>query len=500
MKKKQLLIIFATVLLFKILLASYFMQLAQCAGEAFVTLKINEVRAFSIEGGDSFSYLGSIDNFIEEGSYYFWNGSKKVYAGRMPYYGSFYFVFRAFFEKGTALNLLILFQILVDAAALVIFALFCYEVLESKRAFWTGLVLYLLSFNMFLTSLFTAVESLGVSFIIFFLFFYHRYYKTRVAKWLLFASIFLALSTVLRPSLFVIYPLIGLSLLLEEKKISRIFFRKAFLLSIPLILLLSPWIIRNAIVFEKFIPAQENTYAGYDYKSSLLAVRRFVNAWGADEIWNFGRSKDFETYFAREEDRGLDFDKNTTLPATAYTDGYTKEEVENVRQKYIKMQNEYSPELDAEVTRELDRLTGIYRRERPFMYYVVSPILITKKSLLHTNSQFLQFFIYAGSACYQSWHIIFKIVQAIIYLSALFFGFIGLIYLTVRKKISPVYLFIPVALILFVSVYVNFTESRNFYYNYPLLILGLTAVINSFINLVKSKFMSSNNAQESLQS
>src|SRR3954462_4990397 len=90
-KRKRLVLLIIFTFLLKCALAAYFSHLGDCKDP---NRSIGYLAKIS---GDTFSYLGSIDNFLAEGELYFWNGERKVYAGRMPYYGAPYFVFRLFF-------------------------------------------------------------------------------------------------------------------------------------------------------------------------------------------------------------------------------------------------------------------------------------------------------------------------------------------------------------------------------------------------------------------
>ncbi|MCY7375348.1 MAG: hypothetical protein LH472_05175 [Pyrinomonadaceae bacterium] len=74
----------------------YFSQLMGCS------LPELKSGSLAINTGDTFSYLSGMDNLLEDGEYFFWNGERKVYAGRMPYYGAPYFIWRLFFSPAAA--------------------------------------------------------------------------------------------------------------------------------------------------------------------------------------------------------------------------------------------------------------------------------------------------------------------------------------------------------------------------------------------------------------
>src|SRR5688572_21139397 len=49
-----------------------------------------------IRGDDYYSYNGAMENYIQTGKYYFFNGRHNVFAGRLPHYSMLYLFFRQF--------------------------------------------------------------------------------------------------------------------------------------------------------------------------------------------------------------------------------------------------------------------------------------------------------------------------------------------------------------------------------------------------------------------
>src|SRR6478609_3399596 len=80
-------------------------------------------------GGDSFSYIGAMENYVTKGSYYFLNeNSDTVKAGRLPHYAIPYFLLRQAFSPSAALDLFVLFQIAIESVAAVCLALLAWSV------------------------------------------------------------------------------------------------------------------------------------------------------------------------------------------------------------------------------------------------------------------------------------------------------------------------------------------------------------------------------------
>lgn len=461
--KKQLLFLISVTFVAKFFLGLYFSHLATCQEP------IIKFGYLALAGGDTFSYLGAMDNLLEHREYYFWNGARNVYAGRMPYYGLPYFILRLFFNKAAAADIFVGFQIGLDALATVLFARLCFKFLPSKAVFWIGYAIYFCSFSLFLWNITLLTEGLSHSLFVGFLYFYHRFWIDR--KWFnaVLASMLLALMTVLKPYLILLYPVFLLGIILRGEKPFEwasisIYFRQTIILSLPLLILLAPWIIRNAIVLKDFIPAQENIYAGYAYSAADFSFSNFVGSWGGGVIyWD---TNDSGCYFVLNPPLGCDY----KTPPSALTNGYDINDIEQVRRNYLKLQANYSLELEKDVVAEFERLTIIYRHEKPFMYYVGSKFVILKKLFWHTNNH--QLMIHPSFKCYNPLQMSFKIVQFVIYIFAFTFGIFGILKLVYERKISFLFLAVPIVIALLFAE-LRSTEPRYVSHVYVILLFGI---------------------------
>lgn len=473
MNKKLILMVVLTFVL-KVLLAVYFSHLLFCQ------MPENKIGYIANGVGDTPSYMGSIDNLIDEGTYYFWNGTRRVYAGRMPHYGVPYFIFRLGFSKPVASDIYVLFQILFDSMATVFFALLCFNVMKSKVAFWIGFLFYFLNFNLFWLSSILFTESLSLSFFVLFLYAFNRYWSEEKFSNAIIAAVFLALVCTLKPYLVIVYLPFFLIIMFKNKRLSFfINLRQLALLSCPLLILLAPWIVRNVIVLGKFVPTQESMTAGYNYTQADFAFRRFAGAWGGDFIfWNPNSAG---CYFQFNPPSGCNF----TLPDYALSDGYTKNDVDDVKRDYLQLQENFSPELEQTVVSKFDRLTNIYKKERPFMYYIGSRAIMVKNLLWHTNSNNIP--VYSSSKCYKSFQILFKAISFLIYILSLTIGILGLIKLSIERKISLLFVGVPVLLFCFFAA-MRFVEYRYFNHAFPILALGAVSILCFTTRFLSKKF------------
>lgn len=481
--KKSFLLLIALTFLLKLLLAVYFSYLGDCAKPEL------SIGYLSKTTGDTFSYIGAIENLVNEGEFYFWNGERKVYAGRMPHYGAPYFLFRLFFDKPLAGDLLVLLQIFFDTLATVYFALLCFNVLKQRAAFWIGYVLFLLSFNFFENTLLLSTESLSYSFIVLFFYAFQRWWsgENKSAVWT--ANIFLSLILLLKPYFAPVYLLFLVIYFYRENLLSlsrcKTFLARSALLSLPLVLMLAPWFLRNLIVHNQPVVTQESTTAGYNYTKADFAFRRFTGAWGGDPTYWDASSP------ACHFKLNPPFPCTFTYPSHSLTEGYTLEEVEAVRADYLAYQKNPSSQLEEKIINEFDRLTAIYKSERPLMFYIGAGLLRTKTMLWHTNNYNLP--IHPSNPCFESYQLLIKVVQAIIYHLSLTLGLAGLIWLTIKKKVSLIFLFVPFSIMLFISYYARFAEARYFAHAYPVLLLGLAPVFFLIYSSVKELLKNSAN-------
>lgn len=429
----------------------------------------------AVDSGDTFSYLGAIDNLITYGEYFFWIGDQqKVYAGRMPYYGAPYFLLRQFLDQSVAYDIYVVLQIAIDALATVVFAKLCFDIFQRKRAFWIGFLVHFFSLSFILQSRILWTESLSLSFLVFFLYFAHCFWtqkKWNSAGW---ASVFLALLTVLKPYFVLIYPIFFLFVwfILKRNEKERLnfsralsFFYKTMLLGLPLMMLLAPWIIRNAVVLGRFIPSQQDFYAGYNYGKAHLAFTEFAGAWGAGSV--FWEPKEAGCYFLINSVTPC----NYSLPDYALADSYTREDVERVRQNFFELQKNYSIEFDDKVAAEFEELTKIYKQERPFMYQVGARFLFFWKLFFHSSEY--NFPLFKNSGYYWIFQYLFKAFQIVIHFSLLILGTFGLLELVYKRKVSFIFILIPLFVtILFLEL--RTTERRYVEHVYPFLLIGLT--------------------------
>jgi len=194
--------------------------------------------------GDAASYITPIDNFINEGEYYF-QSSK---AGRMPYLGLIYYPFRLLFSKEIALNIFVILQILLECIAIYFTALLCKNIFKSQTSFW--FYVFLACINLYVTdySYYILSESFSASFICLFVYNYYKYLTiSRTNKQLFYTGFFLTLTILLKPYFALLFLIIGIEFIYFYR--SKIFLKqnllKIIIVASPILVLNAPWTILN---------------------------------------------------------------------------------------------------------------------------------------------------------------------------------------------------------------------------------------------------------------
>jgi hypothetical protein len=466
---KQLLLAYCGVFFVKLLMLAHFSHISACVSPESMS------GLLAIQGGDTFSYLGAIDNYIDQGSYYFLNNlGDRVVAGRMPHYGALYYVIRLVASKGPASDLLVLFQVALDALAIVVLAVLAERMLARRAAFWSVIVLGTSSLLVTFEAVRLIPESLSVSFLVFLLWYVNAFVRKPSIRNALLGGVFYAAVVVLKPYLGLLGIPLGYMVLWPAISRPRSpgslprFFRNSLALGLPLCLFVAPWAIRNYSVVGGFVPLQINTTAGYAYSDTEFAYRRFVTAWGGSALyWD---TKGAGCYFQPRPEVPCQF----TLPKHALAPGYGADDVQQVRDLWIVAQNRPDSASEAKATARFDQLASMYRASRPVDYYLISPVRLFKTAVLHSGSWYWP--ARPGSPCYAAYQLLLRLAQSGLYYLVLLAGIVGLPLLAGRDPLRLFLLFIPVMLFVLFCVVIRMPESRYFNHGYPVLLLSVAGL------------------------
>ncbi len=415
------------------------------------------------KNGDAPFYVDPIDNYLEKGEYYYQSGNQKIETGRAPYYGLTYLMFRLFLPRETSYDMVVILQLLVESLAIMYLCALASLVFKHKVAYLLTYLLMIVSFNTTFWANALLTESLAISFLIFFTWYYYNYLLEKKKRSLFFSGLFLGFSVLLKPYLALLYIPVGILFFTEKPFSFSKIILNTVLVSGSLIVLSIPYTIRNLVKFKQFIPGSE-LYGGYNFSKANFACREFIRAWGGSIM--FWDKRSAACYFEPVADVPCEF----VFPEYVLCKGYSMQDIESVRNLYILYQKNPSLTLEDSVTAEFNRLTSLFIQYKPMRYYFITPLLLVKNFLFHSGSYYLS--VSKTSPCYAGYQTLLKLSQSFLYYLSFFAGFTGLIFIFLKDKRSYMLLFIPVYLILLFPIGFKATEFRYFAPSYPFLILG----------------------------
>ncbi len=465
-----------------------------CKGLFFIFLlskqEINSIPGFWGEtSGDTNDYITSINNFMATGSY------SPDY--RMPGYGLIYLPFALIFSKPMAYNFLILFQFTVAAFSVYPLALIAKYISKSSTIFYLTFYLYIISTfcSIFDSSLLT--ESFATAFLIFSVFFFLKGTQERKKIcYFLLSGIFLAWVISLRPvyaPLLVLYSLVLLVGILKKQLQASWYCVSCIVL--PFVLCDTLWIIRNYKAHTEFIPLIKMYSPDIEssYKPPLI---NFVQSWGGSEVW-WEPSAEIRWFGIPQEripgQRPIQ-NYNISLPDYIYTSQFNYDSlllVKTLITEYISVRNDSlnkakASTLLSSIGTKLNLYTVSIKKEKPFLYYVTAPLILTRKFLINSGTCNLFDKPYNELSPAESF---FKLFFSLFYIFILMFGLMGiLLFARESIKLTPTSLVTGIILftIIIHPVILRKCETRYFVPAYPFMLLCAAYSLNWIYNKLKT--------------
>lgn len=449
MSRKLLILSLLAVFLFKLGYAYIYSNAITCKYPQL------ERGSFTVFSGDSFSYIDPIENYINKGEYYFINfQEEKTYAGRVPHYAIPYYLLRLIFDQPVALDIFILFQILFESFAAVLLANLVFKLTRSKHFFWFSLAFSAISYYYLHFSLIPISDSLACSAVFIASYYFYKFYEsgyTRNKLWYL-SSFFLVYAMILRPFVIFLALAIGLIMLIRFRRDLVFLLKKAMVPVGFAALMLLPWIIRNYARFERFIPLQQDQYAGYGINPQAVKLRSVLNKMGQDgnSIWD---NKTAASYFI-----GDTINSKWSYPGYLKNDSQLISVLEFMRQAYFS--NPEQKMMHKDFFQAYKKALRLYRTNYPLRYHIINPAKRLKRFAIHSGAYY---FSYSGSKeCDLAFMRYIKLLQTIFYYSVLVFGTLGLGLLVMKNSIHWIFFATTLSLIIFFPVIMGWTEIRYF--------------------------------------
>ncbi|MFA6922796.1 MAG: hypothetical protein WC223_00945 [Bacteroidales bacterium] len=442
----------------------------------------NLIHGIASYSGDASSYIEPIENFLQKKSYYWWNGERKVFAGRTPFYGLFFLFFRLFFSYENASTAVVVFQVLLESIAIFVFSKMILALFRNILFFWTYIIFMLFSFYVTFYSFTLLTSSITASFVIFAVYFYYKYIEEgRKIKYLIVSSFFLGYIATIKPPYIFAYLLIFADLIMYYRKLSffnaiKVLSKNCIIISVPFFMLITPWTIRNYLLFKKPIMFFETKNAGYMMPEADLACQALIRAWGENFInWD---KKTAGNYFWP-----WIFGNDYTLPDFVESSSCTKKDIEKTRDLLLEFKLHKNDSLEKFIVARFNQHKQAFIREKPFQYYFLSYIRLIRNYTIHSGSYYLP--ISKNFSYYKPYQFYIKFVQSLLYYIALLFGITGLVMLTIKKRKYFIFLSIPLFLIIIYPVIFRYCEARYFMPFYPFAAMGVVYFIMFFLRKIK---------------
>ena len=429
-------------------------------------------------GVDSYTYIDPIDNLIENGTYgmKWYKGYAFLekapasivptfeYAIRTPHYGMFYWFFRLFLEKKSALDALAIFQLLIEIISIFLLAQIAFGLTKSTKIFYIVFATYTLTSWCTFFTFHIMTESLVCSFLIFSLYFFYRYDTSTNRRFLFLSALFISLCISMKPFVFPVLFIYLRILFTGWKDLKSTIRRKGsemliFILTFALIL--SPWVLRNYSVYNRVFLFTNTTF--YPSYSTFSAMQNLVRVWGGSNPTGDGTCKYVIVgYFNPKAEENLNC--NFELPDYVFTRDYSRADIAQLRDDFLAFRSSPNDSLDQVLSNRFHAVSDSFRKNKPIWYYLFVPVIITKTALIHSGSYYI---IKHSSAA-----IVIKIFQSAIYWASNILALAGIwIMLQRHRRYGIFFLGTFASFIIILCVFFRIPEWRYFILFHPLSIL-----------------------------
>lgn len=426
--------------------------------------------------GDTWMYTSPIDNLIENRGYF--------PDFRMPGYGIIYFLFRLIFSKVMALNLVVITQVLLSAISVYLLALIVKDIFNSVTLFYVSFYAYLFSTYVSIYDIWIQSDSPAIACSIFSLYCFVRGIKKVSYISLFLSGLFLTWCVFIRPVYSPLFVFFGFTLMViyirKKFSYSRIF-KSIFLFILVFVLIDGAWMVRNYKIYKYIIPLQRFVEPATEeprFKNDKLAMSlfEFLESWGGDRLWwnpkadiNWFEYIDIADNIKRQV-------RDIQFPTYIYTSKFNYSDLEIVKHYIACSKDESLPRDEREkysrlATERLNDFTTSIKREKPYVYYVLAPLLRLKKFLFHSGTYNLFRRPYTELNFVE---LIFKISMSLIYLFVVIGGFLGIIVLSFNNYKINLKLLLAVMAAYFVLIMpfiFKFFHYRHFLPAYPFMLV-----------------------------
>lgn len=475
-RNKILIIVFFFILIVKLSFSIIFL-----ASETSTDFRLSRL---SNIGGDTHTYISPMKNYIEKGSYYAEKNNIKFYSLRPPHYMFLYLFFSKIgLSENHIFDMISLFQHILNSFSILLLSILFFNLFKSKIAFLISVIFLTLSsslshFNHIILPESTAISCVGIS-----IFILYKYYKTNKLLFLFLTSIFMAYSIQMRPYLFLSFIIPPIYIYSVNKHNLKSGFTHLALYIIGFNLVITPWVIRNYIKYNTFVPYEYKLldyYYDFNYNiSSTKTKRDLLNVFGESDV--FWEVKSMSSFF---EDSSSIFKKNSEFKFKKryFTKNIEINNFEKARLLYLNSNDNKIDAKDSIANKYIYSIINTYKKEKWYIYYIVSPMKKMKDMIFHKGTYYFPFTYEQSNLVNKSW----KVLEFFMYQILLVFSFIGFIILLKKRNIFLSFCIVPLSIIITTSI-LKHAEYRYFALAYPALFFFAIYAINTIIKKLRAR-------------
>lgn len=399
------------VLLVLVVQATYLGRLANCG------VPERALGSISQAGGDHFSYLGAMENYIRTGEYYFLNQEgDTARAGRLPHYGIPYLFIRQFLDIPIASDVLALLQVALFAVAIWLSTGLVIELTEKRWAGWLFLLLVLMCPHLTPWMTILTPDGCGAALLAITMILFHRTLSTSARKPMLLSSITLTALITIKPYYALLVPVLACVWWWKDRG-ARSALRIGAILGAPLLLALAPWWIRNLNHFGRFFPFQQDLNAGYGFSVPDLAVRALLIQMGEDAVW------------WEPSSLSCRFKLDPPIPCTAPWPDYVSmdmsERLAKLQASFLDYQRESTEQNAAVVLNDVASAKEAYAAEHPWRSVLLNRFVLAGRFVANSGSYHLP--ISTANPCYSTVQFVPKALASLGYLLSLIGALYGIV-------------------------------------------------------------------------
>lgn len=434
----------------------------------------------AVWGGDTFSYLDPVENLLRHGTYAQDLTRLETYAGRMPGYAVVYGPLRLVLGPGGAADSTVVLQLLLSLASLYCLGRLAQAATRRPAAFQWTVLLY--AANTFTTVLDIRLltESFAISALILGIYaFWRAQQHPSRAGWLLLVGCWLAWAIFLRPFLGPL--LFGLAgwywarawFVVRHQPLPdvRRYVLRGALLVLPFLIADGAWMLRNWPWYQRLVPLQSNTWAGYKNPPALLELNDFMGAIGEEHaFWNAGT--DMAWFYQPEAEAAPNFRGQASKLAPP---AYTYDSLVLVRHHLAVAQDSTQPPViritaEARAKQALVAYKQAFQQQRPLRALLVVPFKLAYGLVLAHPGDYLfrQPFAELPPPLKA-----LKILVHLWYLLLVAVGMLGTFMVGWRADFAALVVkAIPCYLISLFCLVIHLVDARYFAIGYPFIIIG----------------------------